>query len=157
MANIKTYKPVTYFEGISQFSAQPAALVWTDEDHLILDVVDENNVPVRRVFDIPISKLVVGGSSAVIWFLVDGKKHRVDFSFGARLAMAGGVAGMVISGNLIQQSGVLEWVNGLTAHGAASKYITYGKLLAWSFALAFALVAVVTVVVVAISISQSGF
>ena len=146
MSTIKYFSPVTYFSGVSQFSQKSAALVWTENDTLILDLVDENNTPTQRVFETPISGLVVGGSGAMLTFLVDGTRYRIDFSFGARLAMvAGGAVGLGASNALVNQSGVSGWLEGLKASGAVSKYLTMGKLVGISFA-AVGIILVVCVV-----------
>ena len=155
MSSIKTYKPVTYFEGFSQSSARSAVLAWTDEDRLILDLVDENNIPTKRIFELDIEEVVFGGSMAILWFLVDGRKHRIDFTRNARLALAaGGIAGTVISNEIVKNAGVIEWVNSLTAYGATNKYMSFGKLMGISVGLGLGIVLMVIVIVVISSVVQ---
>ena len=131
MPTAKFSRPITYYTGITQFSAKSAVLSWDTDDVLTLDVVDANNVPIERVFQTPIKGLKVGGNLAVIWFKINGKKVRVDFSISSRMVSAasglvGGsvanVAGLYAQSELIKSSGVLEWLRAFRENGATVKY-----------------------------------
>jgi len=143
-------QPVTVFDGISQFSAKKAVIELHDDDHFVLYKIDDQTGAVTEtVMNVWLKDLEVGGSSAMLTFKSAGVKKRVDFSFGSRAAMAlGGVAGMAVAGSLAKNSGIGAWVEAFKARGVPVKFMTFGKMMGISFAIAIPLVIVFIVVVV---------
>ena len=146
-------QPVTVFDGVTQFSAKKAVIELHDDDHFVLNKIDPaTGQIVETVMNVWLKDLEVSGSQAMLVFKSAGVKKRVDFSFGSRLAMGmGGVAGMAVAGTLAKNSGIGAWVEAFKARGVPVKFMTFGKLLGISFAIAIGLVVVVTVVVIVIS------
>ena len=137
MSTIKFSRPVVYYSGVTQFSQKPAILTWTTDDRLIVDVVDAVGSLTQRVMDEPIKGLKVRGNLAFIYFVVNGKKVRIDFSVASRMVnvaagvasigiplveTVGSVGGLYAQNELIKSSGVLEFLADVKAAGAKVKY-----------------------------------
>ena len=143
-------QPVTVFDGISQFSAKKAVIELHDDNRFVLYKIDEvTGAPTEIVMDVPLTALEVSGSQAILLFKANGLRKRVDFSFGSRLAMGmGGVAGIAVAGALAKNSGVGEWVDAFRARGVPVKFMTFGRMMGISFAIAGAVILVIVVVAV---------
>ena len=125
---------VTVFDGISQFSARSAVIELHDDDTFVLAKVDAaTGAQTEVIFNTPLRDLTVGGSMATLTFKVGGVKKRVDFSFGSRVVGAlGGVIGMAAQGNMIKNSGIMQWVDTFKMRGTRVRYLGMGKIVLWT-------------------------
>jgi hypothetical protein len=143
-------QPVTVFDGITQFSAKKAVIELHDDDHFVLYKIDELTGAITEVvMNVWLKDLEVGGSQAMLTFKSGGIKKRVDFSFGSRIALAaGGVAGIAVSGALAKSSGIGAWVEAFKARGVRVRFMTFGRMMGLSVAIAFGIIAVIVVIAV---------
>lgn len=150
---------VTVFDGISQFSARDAVIELDDDRTFTLAKIDKTTgARTEVIFDrIPVSELTVAGSSGTPTLAHNGVKKRIDFSFGGRMAMAGGVIGMVASTAIINRSGVNEWVAALRENGATVNYRSAGKTVALGVGIGGGIVVLIVIVVVVAVAVSGGF
>ena len=139
---------VTVFDGISQFSAKPAAIELHDDRFILAKWDEATQQKTEVVMDVPLTDLTVGGSMAMLTFTANGLKRRVDFSFGARLALIGGAAGLVAANSLAKSSGMEAWLHEFTQRGVRVKFLRTSMIVLWSVLGTVALVAVLFVAIV---------
>ena len=155
----QTYVP--YYPNGTQFSRVVTRLSWTDNDHLVLERLDESGQPCETYFDSPIAEVAITGAMSTPKFTVGAQGYRVDFAESARIqaSLMGVVAGALdspaargTSTALYAQgtaaSGVEQWMAALQAAGARSRYWTTRKLMVVTVVGGLALVAVIAVGVV---------
>lgn len=148
---------VNVFDGVSQFSARPAVIEFTDTNTFTLAKIEPaTGVRTEVIFDnVPASEVTLGGTQATPWFSYNGVKRRVDFSFGSRVAGSFGLVGMAVQSSMISKSGVGEWIAAFRAAGAPVKYWSQGKTMGIGFAIGGGIVVLVIIIVVAVALTSS--
>lgn len=139
---------VTVFDGISQFSARPAVIELHDDRFVLAKWDEATRQKTEVVFDVPLSELEVGGSMAMLTFMANGVKKRVDFSFGARAALLGGAAGLIVSDALAKSSGMEAWLHEFQQRGVRVKFLRTSKIVLWSVLGTVAAVAILFIAIV---------
>jgi hypothetical protein len=144
---------VDVFDGVTQFSARPAIIELTDTNLFTLAKIEPaTGVRTEVIFDnVPAAELVVGGTRSTLKFTHNGVSRRVDFSFGARVAGAFGIIGLIASSQMLKKSGIPEWLAALRAAGVKVSYWNQGRI----FAIAFLAVLVIIVIVVVVTVGTT--
>ena len=140
---------VSYFSGITIASENYALLEWGADGRIRLFTMDaDTNQAKEVIFDVALGEIEkVGGSGAMLVFVIAGKKYRVEFSGGSRLASAtGSVIGLIVAYKLSKSSGVNNWLQALRSNNVKVTYITWGAIIGICIGLVAAILIVATIV-----------
>jgi len=136
---------VSYYSGITIASENYALLEWGSDARVRLFTMNaDTNQAKEVVFDVGLGEIEkIGGSGAMLVFLIAGKKYRIEFSGGSRIAAStGNIIGLIVAYRLAKSSGINNWLQAFRSNGVRVTYITWAMIMGISVGLLVVLLAI---------------
>ena len=140
---------VTYYAGVTTYSATPAVLQLVDGRIQLVRLDPTSRQPLETIFNVlPAEITNVRGSISYARFAIAGKKYRLDFSQTAVLVMPAGLIGVAIAANAVKKSGIAGWMEALRGMGVDARVTSMGRIMAITFAAVFGTIALIILIAV---------
>ncbi len=140
---------VSYFAGITTFSAKPAVLQVVDGRIQLVEVDPTTRQATRTVFDVlPAQIAKIRGSASTMTLRIDGQRYVLDFSPSAVALMPAGLVGAAIAIHQSKTSGIGDWAVALRGLGVDIRITSIGRIMGITFIAIFGILAAIILVAV---------